>query len=45
MKIYIIYWRYVSKAIYRRYIDDKVVVKIVEDKNKDGDGEDEVFDI
>ena len=45
MKIHIMCWRYVSKAIYRRYIDDKVVVKTVEEEDKDRDREDEVFDM
>jgi hypothetical protein len=41
----IITWRHGSKAIYRRYINDKAVIKAVVEGDEDEDGEDDAFDI
>ena len=46
MKITILAWRYSSKAIYRRYINDKVVIKaVVEGDEEEEGGEDEAFNL
>ena len=41
----IIAWRYGSKVIYRRYINNKAVIRAFVEGDEDGDGEDEAFDI
>ena len=38
-------WRYISKAIYRKYINDKAVIKAVVEGDKDEDKEDNLFNI
>lgn len=45
VKINITAWRYGTKAIYRRYINDKAVIKAVVERDEDDDGEDDVFDV
>jgi len=45
VKINIMAWRHGSKAIYRRYINDKAVIKAVVEGDEDEDDEDEPFDI
>jgi hypothetical protein len=40
VKLNIIGWRYSSKAIYRRYIYNRVAVKAFLDADKEGDGSD-----
>ena len=47
VKINIMGWRHGSKAIYRRYINDKAVIKaMVEgDEDEEDNGEDDAFDI
>ena len=45
MKLNIMSWRHSTKAIYRRYINDKAVIKAVVEGDEDKDEEDEAFDI
>jgi hypothetical protein len=46
VKIHIPCWRHSSKAIYRRYINDKAIIKVVMEGDKDSLGEDDdAFDI
>ena len=45
VKLIIIGWRYISKAIYYKYINNKVVIKAVVKGNKDKDKEDNPFNI
>jgi hypothetical protein len=45
VKLNIMAWRHSGKAIYRKYINDKVVIKAVVEGDEDEDGEDDAFDI
>ena len=45
VKLTIIGWRHASKAIYRKYINDKAVIKAVVEGDKDEDKEDNPFNI
>lgn len=45
VKLNIMAWRHSSKAIYRKYINDKAVIKAVVEGDEDEDGEDDAFDI
>lgn len=45
VKINIMAWRHGSKAIYRRYINDKAVMKAVVEGDEDEDGEDDAFNV
>lgn len=45
VKINIMAWRHGTTAIYRRYIDDKAVIKAVVEGDEGEDGEDNAFDI
>jgi superfamily II DNA helicase RecQ len=45
VKLTIIGWRHASKAIYRKYINDKAVIKAVVEGDEDEDEEDNPFDI
>ena len=45
VKMTIMAWRHGSKAIYRRYINDKAVIRAFVEGDEDQDGEDEAFDI
>ena len=38
-------WQYISKAIYCKYINNKVVIKVVVKGDKDKDKEDNLFNI
>ncbi|KAG9191444.1 hypothetical protein G6011_09532 [Alternaria panax] len=45
VKLNIMAWRHSGKAIYRKYINDKAVIKAVVEGDEDEDGEDDAFDI
>jgi hypothetical protein len=45
VKLNIMAWRHSGKAIYRKHINDRAIVKAVVEGDENEDGEDEAFDI